>query len=87
MHFRDAATRVLDEPTGKALLAEYSIATTRGVVVLTPSAAAPQVRQSELRFPLAAKLISPDAIPTAIHLLKAGVDFATISQLFAPTQI
>ena len=30
MHFRDAATRVLDEPTGKALLAEYSIATTRG---------------------------------------------------------
>ena len=63
MHFRDAATRVLDEPTGKALLAEYSIATTRGVVVLTPSAAAPQVRQSELRFPLAAKLIGPDAIP------------------------
>jgi succinyl-CoA synthetase beta subunit len=62
MHFRDAATRVLDEPTGKALLAEYSIATPRGVVVLTPSAAAPQVRQSGLRFPLAAKLISPDAI-------------------------
>lgn len=55
-------TRILDEPSGKSLLRKYAIGAPRGVVVGTPQEAQVQAAESGLQFPLAVKIVSPDAV-------------------------
>ncbi|MEP7274003.1 MAG: acetate--CoA ligase family protein [Acidobacteriota bacterium] len=55
-------TRILDEPSGKCLLRKYAIASPRGVVVRTAEEALMRVSESGLEFPLAIKIVSPDAV-------------------------
>lgn len=54
--------QILDEPSGKSLLRKYGIPTPRGVVAMTSDEALMQVADAGLQFPLAVKIISPDAV-------------------------